>query len=446
MGRLGLDASESKTCRLGPDASERNSPFPSSGADISSSILPVRFSFFFFALVAFIFLLPSIHAAPLPWQSAVGAALMINVGVLIILFLAVSVLHLQQLKGLLYDEAGQVVVTILLVALLVGGFSEIGNFTKGIGCGMAVYSCSSGSIHDNTLLNQLPVCTFMPYANGQMYCPSKSTMELAQRINENLIGDNRFPHYLLTGSMESATEFNAKVGAVSSVSAFCNLLGVGLTVAGCSAYGVLRGPVGQLISALGIGLMEVKAQQILLAISNSYALTLLLPLGILLRCLHFTRKAGGTLIAIALSLYFVLPLATMLSQSMADGFIVGYAQHMGKLDSGNYPNVKFDYGSLATGGSVMDAIECDPTDPDETLFIDKVNAFSIPKDYANNAVPSPTGLIESGSSLSERVLFLVIVRTLLMGALTLTITITSIRVLGKLLATEIEVWSIARLS
>ncbi|MCL6089099.1 MAG: hypothetical protein M1530_02955, partial [Candidatus Marsarchaeota archaeon] len=101
------------------------------------------------------------------------------------------------------------------------------------------------------------------------------------------------------------------------------------------------------------------------------------------------------------------------------------------------------------GGSLSGAIECDPTEPDEQHFVGKVGELMVPLDANNQPIkPSPylSGTLEAGSSLSERVLFLAIVRTLLMGALALTMTITSVRVLGRIFGAEIEVWSIARLS
>jgi hypothetical protein len=298
----------------------------------------------------------------------------------------------------------------------------------------------------------LPLCSTMtPLFNRQnspLSCPSGTTMDWANQVTANHIR-------LLEAQMLYATEFNAKVGAVSSVSAFCNLMGAGLTVAGCSAYGVLRGPVGQLLNAQGLGLIELRAQQLLLSIASNYALTLLLPLGLLLRCLHFSRKAGGTLIALALSIYIVLPISIVLAQSLADGFAFTYPS-IANLGSGTYhagrgiyPSLKFDYATLSAGGSLSNAIECDPTEPDEQKFIDKVHGLMVPLDANNQPVPpSPylDGTLEAGSTLSERVLFLAIVRTLLMGALALTMVITSVRVLGKIFGAEIEVWSIARLS
>ncbi len=382
------------------------------------------------------------------WQPAVGAALAINILVIGLLLMAVLVLHLEQIKGMAYDEAGQLLVTIVLVALLIAGLPEAESISRAIACAGGNYACTLGPapVRDMSLL---PLCgSMMSSPSSSPACPSGTTMDWANKVTQNHIK-------LLEAQILYATEFNAKVGAVSSVSAFCNLMGTGLTVAGCSAYGVLRGPVGQLLNAQGLGLLELKAQQLLLSIASNYALSLILPLGLLLRCLHFTRKAGGTLIALALSIYIVLPISIVLAQSLADGFAFTYPS-IANLGSGTYqanrgiyPSLRFDYALLSAGGSLAYAIECDPTEPDEQKFIGKVQGLMVPLDANNRPVqPSPylAGTLEAGSTLSERVLFLAIVRTLLMAALALTMVITSVRVLGRIFGAEIEVWSIARLS
>lgn len=377
------------------------------------------------------------------WQPAVAAALMLNVGVLLLVFMVVNALRLEQFRAMLYDEAGHLVVTILIVALLVAGLSDITNVSKGITCGFGAGACEEHPRSQEVLAGSTFCPTLKPQFNRQdspLICPAGSVMDWAKRVNVNRVA-------LLGEQMQRAIEFNSKIGAVSSVSAFCNLMGTGLTVAGCSGYGVMRGPVGQLVMASGIGLMELRVQQILLALAENYALALLLPLGLLLRCLHFTRKAGGTLIAIALALYVVLPPSILLSQALVDGFVGGYGT-LAQLERG-YPNLNFDYNALSAGMRGSAVMECDPSEPDEQNFINKVNGLQASKDIDGNPASTASDKIntlEAGSSVSERVIFLVLVRTLLMDALVLTMLIMAVRVLGKLLGTEIEVSAIARLS
>ncbi|MCL6089100.1 MAG: hypothetical protein M1530_02960, partial [Candidatus Marsarchaeota archaeon] len=294
--------------------------------------------------------IPFASAQSFAWQPAVGAALAINVLVIGLLLMGVLVLHLEQLKGMAYDEAGQLLVTIVLVALLITGLPEVEFISHAIACAGGSYACTLGPVpvQDRGLL---PLCSTLPplynRQNSPLACPSGTVMDWANTVTQNHIK-------LLEAQILYATEFNAKVGAVSSVSAFCNLMGAGLTVAGCSAYGVLRGPVGQLLNAEGLGLLELKAQQLLLGIASNYALSLLLPLGLLLRCLHFSRKAGGTLIAIALSIYLVLPISIVLAQSLADGFAFSYPSiaNLGSASyqsgKGIYPSLKFDYAMLSS--------------------------------------------------------------------------------------------------
>ena len=59
----------------------------------------------------------------------------------------------------------------------------------------------------------------------------------------------------------------------------------------------------------------------LITISETYALALLLPLGIVLRTLKFTRGAGGLLIALGISLHILLPGGIIFTDMLGQTFI-----------------------------------------------------------------------------------------------------------------------------
>jgi hypothetical protein len=384
-------------------------------------------------------------SSPQPsWQAAVGAAIMVNVLVLVLFFMAVMALHLDQLKGMVYEEAGQLLLTLVIVAAILLALPQIDSFSSSIACAASSFSCQASPDSQ-----AFPLCHSYLHDSG------------CQSLNQNTQNPPKvldwaywatYYHYnLLKDQILSATEFNAKVGAVSSVSSFCNLLGVGISLAGCSAYGVMRGPVGQLISAQGVGIMELEAQRLLILFASKYSLPLLLPLGIILRSLHFSRKAGGTIIALALSIYFVLPLSIILSQASADYFAsklypsIGNIE--GKPENSLYPPIAFNYTAISK--RERDAIECNPIDPDEGKFKDRLNWLLAPRDSLNKPVDYTAKNyppLSVASTIAERIIFLSIVRTLLLGALALTLTISSVRILGRMFGAEIEVWSIARLS
>lgn len=86
------------------------------------------------------------------------------------------------------------------------------------------------------------------------------------------------------------------------------------------------GPVLQGVAAplymVYFGILANMAQAILLRFSQNNALTVFLPLGLLFRAFPLTRKIGGTVIALALALYFVFPLTLALNKPIFDMYNV----------------------------------------------------------------------------------------------------------------------------
>ena len=416
-----------------------NASFARSGA---------RYLFFFVS--AIILLSPSLHAAQ-DWKPAVLAAVLISVFVLAVVYMLVHVLHWDQFKGLIKDELGQTFITFLLVVLLIGGLPDAESAASRLVCGVsgmpdfcpASVSACSGTFTPGSVPPQcsLIFCKTADFSGGNATCP------IAQPLNTWALALNSQGQGLLGGVLGKALIFNRDVGYVSSVSGFCNMLGVGFTVAGCAGYGAMRGAVGQLLNAIGIGMMDMQAEHILLEMNaTGFTLSLLLPLGILLRALHWTRKAGGTLIALALSLYFIFPSALLLGQAMADQFIkpdtpasptspASPGSPYQNLSSVSFPTMGGAYNPLAPS-----TFECNPFDPKEDKMVSTMNRLIAP-DPANG----PAALLQNPSPV-DQILFIVLIRNLFMTVVALTVTLSAVRVLGHALGAEIDVWGIARLS
>ncbi|MDO8339345.1 MAG: hypothetical protein Q7T16_01680 [Candidatus Burarchaeum sp.] len=99
-----------------------------------------------------------------------------------------------------------------------------------------------------------------------------------------------------------------EVGAASSVSTYCQILGgvLGFSIVPCSYLNSTMGTLGLLLNALYAASIAMWAQAMLLKLAGTFMI-LLLPLGVLLRSLRFTRSAGGALIAIAVGFYLIYP-------------------------------------------------------------------------------------------------------------------------------------------
>lgn len=385
------------------------------------------------ALLSFLALIlfsNTIFSAAADWKPAVFAALLVPVFILAVLFMLISILHQEQFKQLLHDEAGQFVITIVIAAFLFIGLTPIEEITGATVCGfMAGVSDPAKTYADD----QLPFYKTLVYdSNGDPMCDKDADAKYAS-LTTWAKETNAKQMSSLSKVIANASKFNAEIGYISSRSGFCNMLGVGLGIAGCQAYGVIRGPVGQIITASGLGMLELNTELMLLNFAEKYALNLLLPIGLILRSIHFTRKAGATLIALALSLYLVFPAAILTGQGLCDDFLTFFM----KDSSDNYIIDHYKL-SRAEFPSLDTDNECDPYEPNEGRLVTMIESFQ--KRHADD----PT--INLDASVSDSVIFLVIVRTLLMGAFVLTATITSVRMLAQLFGTEVDVSSIARLS
>ena len=88
------------------------------------------------------------------------------------------------------------------------------------------------------------------------------------------------------------------------------------TLAFLAGWQQILSGLGPLIYAVAVGLLATYAQRAMLTFAQNNMLTVFLPLGIMARSFPLTRKMGGTIIAMALALYFVYPLTLVLSDQV----------------------------------------------------------------------------------------------------------------------------------
>lgn len=89
-------------------------------------------------------------------------------------------------------------------------------------------------------------------------------------------------------------------------------------------------------------MIAIRFQQFILDMIVHYMFPALLVMGLLLRILFFTRKLGGLLIALALSLYFVLPTMYAMNGWVLYSWAVGYDRGYDPLQENVLFDVKFD--------------------------------------------------------------------------------------------------------
>lgn len=75
------------------------------------------------------------------------------------------------------------------------------------------------------------------------------------------------------------------------------------------------------VQALGAAAISVTVQASLLTFIAASALTIVLPLGLVLRSFYPTRKVGGFLIALAISLYVIFPLTYLMNAAISNSYL-----------------------------------------------------------------------------------------------------------------------------
>jgi hypothetical protein len=155
-----------------------------------------------------------------------------------------------------------------------------------------------------------------------------------------------------------------------------------------------------------------------------------MPLGILLRALHWTRKAGGIILAIAISLYLVFPAVLLVGQGMADAFVRHTDLTIASGHAGGYD-----------GAINFAAPVCAPEAPDAWELMNAAQGIR-----NSGTDQNKISAVTSEASIVDRIIFQVFARALLVTVLALTVTMGAIRVIGHMLATEIDVTAIARMS
>jgi len=139
-----------------------------------------------------------------------------------------------------------------------------------------------------------------------------------QETAGNIVDDTRDQMVSMLGDIRN---IDRKISIEGSKALQCSILGMGYSVSGCGGYSMLATPLSMSGSIVGFAIGELSAMERLISIAEAYALNLLLPLGIVLRTLRITRGAGGLLIALAISLYIMLPAGIIFTEELYDTFV-----------------------------------------------------------------------------------------------------------------------------
>ena len=222
------------------------------------------------------------------WATLSILLLLILIFIIAILYMFTTALEMPYLQMQIKDEYAQVIVSIVFVVALTVLIWSIHNaLLPGLA---GTFGLTSGDVPVGSRME----ATFS--ATGVMN-PLEFAKAYTKDISDVLSA--------ITGDLENIA---VAVGSTSSVSTYCQILGgtLGFSIVPCSYLGSTMGTLGLMLNAFYAASVAMWAQAVLLELTSAFVI-FLLPLGVLLRSLRFTRSAGGALIALAVGFYLIYP-------------------------------------------------------------------------------------------------------------------------------------------
>ena len=261
-----------------------------------------------------LFLLASLSFAA--WESVAALAIVTSLMFIILVYVIGNGFNIEMLKVTAKDEMYQLIALAFLMVILFGANNIIDTFS------------TAQELVDAGLTGK------------------DANMQTTAMLSINHTLENMSKVYGSIVSIDNAA------GKEASQGVSCNLQGMGYFVSGCGGFSMLASPFSLAGSIMGFAIGELNAIYKLIDVSSSYALSLLLPLGIILRTFRITRGAGGFLIAMGISMHLLLPVGILFVDMLGDSFLAsdyaaGYesATSLGSIDPSCRPGDTGDYNS-----------------------------------------------------------------------------------------------------
>ncbi len=325
------------------------------------------------------------------WVPLAMLAVFAGLGVLLIFFLLSYLVDAEQMRAMVIGEMWQVVITGVMIAAFLGAE----------GLAVTIFAPALGEAFGGEGL------THMQYAQ----------MLTAEVRNELWDGLNGFVEDVVL-----------PMGGLASVGGNCYLFGVSYTYAGCASINVPFSSATFAARVMSTAVLAMNSQLFLLNLAASFLFPVLLPFGLFLRCFHVTRGTGGFLIAFSFAFYFIYPLSILVTKGMLD---------MAEVPEPSYPGI--EYPTVEDTWGLLDALtewdvpgDCDPFAMD----------FSYTKDQINHLIR----IDHPEDPMTDSLLYMFFFGGLFSPALSLVITLSTLRTLSRVFGTEVDVSALARIS
>lgn len=124
---------------------------------------------------------------------------------------------------------------------------------------------------------------------------------------------------ILDSTVELLVPLSAGYTALSMINSMSFSLGL-VSIGLSGSMKPLLTAIGYSIDALTVALMGIEMQRFALMFISASAMSILMPVAIALRCLYFTRRLGGALLAITIGLFAILPMTYVLDATIINSY------------------------------------------------------------------------------------------------------------------------------
>lgn len=329
-------------------------------------------------LVALALISVSFAAGEAPdWVPIALLSVLVAVGVLVIFYLLSYLVDSGEMRGMVTGELYQVVMTGVIIAIFIG----VESFSTITFAGMLGKELGAGDTHINY------------------------SIQMTQQVAD----------YQWTQLKKFADDVVSPMAVLSGYGGQCAFLGFTFGYNGCASIAVPTTSGVIAARAMAASFMVLNSQLALLYIARDFFFPILLPIGLFLRIFHVTRGAGGFLIAIAASFYFIYPISVIVAN--------------GVYGNSPYGDVGASFPSInpPTSGAEELTGDCDP--------------YEFKFSHTSDVI----GKLNS-DNLVDPLLSHFFIGGLLSTAISLLAALSGVRALTRVFGTEVDVSALARIA
>ncbi|MCX6769434.1 MAG: hypothetical protein NT051_02010 [Candidatus Micrarchaeota archaeon] len=256
-------------------------------------------------------------AAGWGWEAMVGLACAAVLFLLALGYMAASLLMDDKMKAWVSKEVGQVFYSVLIILVVIAGIGAMNEALR-------ILIINTGTTGWQNYTSQsvccvppldpnVPSCLRLPTRPCHFEVAFDYLQLMYESLRSNLLSYfvNHYFNYFLS---------NLNIGA--SLRLLIHLGGASVRPLAGLAMGSDFFSI--LFDTAIKNMMLVRLQQIFIDFFLAGFFPIMLSIGLVLRIFYFTRKLGGTLIALSLCIYFVLPMFYVLSSSIFFHFVGGW--------------------------------------------------------------------------------------------------------------------------